>query len=91
MGALGGSAQRRLAPAHEVDDLELIAVLERRCAVLGAGNDGLVALDRYRPSDLQMLEQLQHGQLVGDLFFFSVDGQVHGSLARGQLAKTDLG
>ena len=42
----GGARRRRLSPAHEVDDLDVVAVVDERTGLPIALDDGQVVLDR---------------------------------------------
>lgn len=67
-----------LAASNEMDDLDLVAVGERRGRPQRARNDGQIAFDGDLPL-IQTEERHQSGNIPRrrDLALFSVDGQPH--------------
>jgi hypothetical protein len=61
-----------------MDDLERVAFIEHRRTVSIAGDDIPVEFnDHASGPDLQFLEEPGNAQSVDDLFFFSVDTNLH--------------
>ena len=67
-----------LSSAHEMHDFKRVAPFEQRRGVGFAGNDVAIELDDDAAgTDLQLCKQLGDAQPVGNLFFFSVETNLH--------------
>jgi excisionase family DNA binding protein len=71
--------QKPSPAAHEVDDLDLVALRDPVIRVARAGHDRAVDLDGDGPfGQLQVLDEPANRQAVGDLASGAVDGDLHG-------------
>lgn len=61
-----------------MDDLDDVARGERRLRVFRARHDFTVPFDRHRTvGEPQVLDEPPHGESVGDLAGFAIDGELH--------------
>jgi len=73
---------RRLAAAHEVDDLQRVALADDHLGEPLSLEDGEVVLDRHAAwIDVQLREQIGDRDRLLDLERFAVEGDVHGTVA----------
>ena len=64
--------------AHKMNDFKRVAPFEQRQSVGFAGNDVAIELDDDAAgTDLQLFKQLGDAQPIGNLFFFSVEINLH--------------